>query len=185
MNPFETLGLPSSPALTDEEVHQRFVELSAQHHPDRSDAREADRQRFAEINEAYRQLRTHGVRLKALLECQHGDAFQLKGPVPETLLSRFASVGSVIQEADAFLDRKRQATTTLAEALLTPDLLKTQNALSQANEAIHQDLDQALREMASLDLASAPLDSASTLCRTLLYLEKWQGQIQNRLHDLF
>ena len=183
MNPFTVLDLPEQASLSTQEVKARFQELSRIHHPDQQSHSTEDSNRFAEINQAYQALSTAGGRLKALLQARHGDAFKLKGTLPEGLLDLFTSVGTMLQSADSFLAKKSKATTMLAEALLAPELLTTQQELGKAMQTVNQRLEQAESKLPALETA-LDLQEASALCREFLYLEKWQGQIQARFHEL-
>ncbi len=183
MNPFVVLDLPERASLNTEEVKVRFQELSRTHHPDQQSNGSDDSKQFAEINQAYQALSTAGGRLKALLQSRYGKAFELKGTLPEGLLDLFTIVGSTLQSADGFLAKKSKATTMLAEALLAPKLLTTQQALGKAMHTVNERLDEAESKLPALE-ASLDLQEASALCREFLYLEKWQGQIQARFHEL-
>lgn len=180
MNPFAVLGLPERPTLTDAEVTERFQALSREQHPDRahtpSDA-------FTEITQAYQALRSRGQRLKALLQLRFPDTFQLKGVLPEGLLELFSVVSQALQTADTYLEKKRRATTALAEALLAPELMRVQAALGEASHVVTARLQDIDEEIAKFE-TTLVLETASRLCRESLYLEKWQSQIQQRFHDL-
>lgn len=191
MNPFAVLGLPERAALSAEEVKARFLELSAQHHPDRQTSPAApDRNRFTEVNLAYQQLHSTGGRIKALLEHRFPESFELKGRLPEGLIGLFSKVGATLQEADAFLAKKAKANTNLAEALLAPAMIKTQGILAEAAGQVKERLDAVEARLPEIDALLERDDSpealalASVLCREALYLEKWRSQIQERFHQL-
>lgn len=179
MNPFKVLGLPETAALSSDLLKERFQELSREHHPDQSNS---DASRFTEINQAYQQLASSGGRLKAFLQIRHAESFELKGTLPEGLLDLFTKIGSTLQDADAFLAKKSKATTMLAEALLTPELLATQQALSESGQIVEDHLTTAEAKLPEAEAYDLP--QASALCRELLYLEKWRSQIQARFHEL-
>ncbi len=183
MNPFAVLDLPERASLSTEEVKTRFQELSRTHHPDQQSTGSDGSKPFAEINQAYQALSTAGGRLKALLQSRHGDVFELKGTLPEGLLDLFTMVGSTLQSADSFLAKKPKATTMLAEALLAPELLTTQQGLGRAMQTVNERQAAAEASLPEIE-ASLELGEASALCRELIYLEKWQAQIQARFHEL-
>lgn len=186
-NPFAILDLPESAALDDAEVQERFVQLSAACHPDRMEANPDDRQRFTEINEAHRQLRTPGGRLKALLQLRFPDAFAVKRAVPDALLTLFSDIGATLQDADAYVKKKSQATTEISQALLAPQLLEVQRGLSTAQTRLDERQDALAARLPEIERSlkdPAGLEAASRCCRELLYLEKWRSQIRERFHQL-
>ena len=75
-NPFEALGLPERPDLTDEQVHAAWRTIAAATHPDRPDG--GDLARYTAASAAYAELRTPWGRSEAYADLadQAGD-----GPV--------------------------------------------------------------------------------------------------------
>ncbi len=61
-NPFDALGLPSDPALTDEQVRAAWRAIAAATHPDRPDG---DLARYTQASAAYAELRTPWGRSEA------------------------------------------------------------------------------------------------------------------------
>ena len=55
-SPFQALGLPADPALSDEQVHAAWRKVAAATHPDRPDG--GDLARYTAASAAYAQLRT-------------------------------------------------------------------------------------------------------------------------------
>ena len=66
MNPFTALGLPTGPALTDEQVRAAWRTTAARTHPDRADG--GDPPAYAAAPAAYTQLRTPWGRSEALAD---------------------------------------------------------------------------------------------------------------------
>jgi hypothetical protein len=62
-NPFEALGLPERPDLTDEQVRAAWRQVAAATHPDRADG--GDLTRYTAASAAYAQLRTPWGRSEA------------------------------------------------------------------------------------------------------------------------
>jgi hypothetical protein len=62
-NPFEALGLPTRPDLTDEQVRAGWHKIAAATHPDRPDG--GDPARFAAASAAYAEIRTPWARSEA------------------------------------------------------------------------------------------------------------------------
>src|SRR3954447_15995283 len=63
MNPFEALGLPTRPDLTDEQVPGAWRAIAAATHPDRPDG--GDLARYTAASAAYAELRTPWSRSEA------------------------------------------------------------------------------------------------------------------------
>ena len=63
MNPFDALGLPSDPALTDEQVRAAWREIAAATHPDRPDG--GNLARYTQASAAYAELRSPWGRSEA------------------------------------------------------------------------------------------------------------------------
>ena len=63
MNPFDALGLPSDPALTDEQVRDAWRQIAAATHPDRPDG--GDLARYTAASAAYAELRSPWGRSEA------------------------------------------------------------------------------------------------------------------------
>ncbi len=62
-NPFDALGLPSDPALTDEQVRAAWRAIAAATHPDRPDG--GDLPRYTQASAAFAELRTPWGRSEA------------------------------------------------------------------------------------------------------------------------
>jgi hypothetical protein len=74
-NPFDALGLPADPGLTDEQVRAAWRQIAAATHPDRGDG--GDLARYTAASAAYAQLRTPWSRSEAYADlaerASHGD----------------------------------------------------------------------------------------------------------------
>jgi hypothetical protein len=62
-NPFDALGLPTDPALTDEQIRAAWRQIAAATHPDRPDG--GDLARYTQASAAYAELRTPWGRSEA------------------------------------------------------------------------------------------------------------------------
>lgn len=93
----------------------------------------------------------------------------------------FAQISPALQEAQTLLARRRQAATPLAQALLTPQLLRAQETL-EAHAARLSERLAALEEQAR-HIPSEPAAWAA-LAREAGFLEKWQAQTREKLAQL-
>ena len=80
-NPFEALGLPDRPDLTDEQVRAAWRTIAAATHPDRPDG--GDLARYTAASAAYAELRTPWARSEAYADLaeQAGDG-PATSPIP-------------------------------------------------------------------------------------------------------
>ena len=69
-NPFDALGLPTDPDLTDEHVHAAWRAIAAATHPDRPDG--GDHAWFAQASAAYAQLNSPWGRSEAYADLTQG-----------------------------------------------------------------------------------------------------------------
>ena len=82
-DPFQALGLPARPDLTDEQVRAAWRAIAAATHPDRADG--GDLARYTAASAAYAELRTPWGRSEAyadLLQQAGRDAEASTGPLP-------------------------------------------------------------------------------------------------------
>jgi hypothetical protein len=86
-NPFEALGLPERPDLTDEQVRAAWRAIAAATHPDRADG--GDLARYTAASAAYAELRTGWGRSEAYadLDPMAEHAGMDRGPVTAPLLA--------------------------------------------------------------------------------------------------
>jgi hypothetical protein len=62
-NPFDALGLPTDPDLTDDQIHAAWRDIAAATHPDRPDG--GDLPRYTAASAAYTELSSHWGRTEA------------------------------------------------------------------------------------------------------------------------
>src|SRR5205823_12932258 len=79
-NPFEALGLPERPDLTDEQVRAAWRQVAAATHPDRPDG--GDLARYTAASAAYAELRSPWGRSEAYADlADHADG-SATSPIP-------------------------------------------------------------------------------------------------------
>jgi hypothetical protein len=79
-NPFEALGLPERPDLTDEAVHAAWRKIAAATHPDRADG--GDLARYTAASAAYAELRTGWGRSEAYADLADRADGPVTSPIP-------------------------------------------------------------------------------------------------------
>src|SRR5215207_8388803 len=95
---YRVLGV--SPAASSEELHDAYRRLVKLHHPDRNDGSEESARRFAEIQEAYEEVRAHPRPARP----QHRAA-----EAAEAVKDRMATLERELREAQAARERARRA----------------------------------------------------------------------------
>ena len=79
-NPFEALGLPARPDLSDEQVRAAWRQIAAATHPDRPDG--GDLARYTAASAAYAELRTPWGRSEAYADVMEADDGPVTAPLP-------------------------------------------------------------------------------------------------------
>jgi hypothetical protein len=79
-NPFDALGLPADPALTDEQVHAAWRQIAAATHPDRPDG--GDLARYTQASAAYAALNSPWGRSEAYADLIEGHPGEDTTPLP-------------------------------------------------------------------------------------------------------
>jgi len=79
-NPFEALGLPACPDLSDEQVRAAWRQIAAATHPDRPDG--GDLARYTAASAAYAELRTPWGRSEAYADVMEADDGPVTAPLP-------------------------------------------------------------------------------------------------------
>src|SRR3954468_13919886 len=96
--PSRTVGVP--PQATSEELHDAYRRLVKLHHPDRNDGSEESARRFAEVQEAYEEVRSRprpAARPNRAAEAA------------ESIKDRMATLEHELREAQAARERARRA----------------------------------------------------------------------------
>ncbi|MGJ8672571.1 DnaJ domain-containing protein [Rubritalea sp.] len=176
MNAFKTFSLEPSLSIDLDQLKQSYKNLAASHHPDSG----GEKAEFEKVNLAYAALQSPAKRLKAYMEIQE-IPHDSRGAVSNDLMDLFMQVGSLVQEADAFIRKKSSATSVLAKALLEGESMEVQDKLS-ALIAIIEHSQEAITANFPNDI---PQEQLPQLARNLSFLEKWQAQLQQRYGALF
>jgi len=203
MDNFALLGQLRQPWLDAVLLKSAFLEISARLHPDRVPAAGAEERaeaarRFAEVNAAYHCLREAKERLLHLLELESGAPPASVESVPPGTMDLCMETGRMCREADRFLAAKARAQSPLLAAPLFEQGLEWTARLQAAREQIQLRRDGLLAELQGMNAAwksapppasparaaALPLRRLEELCRTLGYLARCEGQVQERLAQL-
>jgi DnaJ-domain-containing protein 1 len=198
---FALLSEPRRPWLEPELLKQKFLDLSAEVHPDRvhtaSDAeKRLAQERYTELNAAYNRLRDPKERLLHLLELELGTRPAQVQSIPHDLMSLFMEVGQLCRTVDSFLAEQAKTTSPLLRVKLfernqefTSKLTALQQGINSRRDGLIAELKE-LNEQWSKESGSDhkrkgwQLQRLEELYRLFSYFSRWSSQIQERIVQL-
>jgi len=181
-DPFGVLDMAPSLLLDPEEIERRWREKTRAAHPDTGTASPEASRETAELNEARQRLVDPAGRLGAWLQRQGAE-----NPVAPTLdpglTAFFAEIGSVFTPVDELIDRRRQATTAIAKALLAQREVEAQLSLQEIMQSIQERRSAIEARFPAFedDATQGRLDEASDALARLRFLQKWEAGCRERL----
>jgi len=188
---FALLGFERSPWLDVEAVNTRFLERSAEAHPDRvhrdADAIKEATQRFAELNAAAACLREPRERLQHLLELETGSKQNFAQSIPNELMDLVMRVGQTCRSVDQFLAERGKATSPIMQAQLFAHGLEWSDRVSELLTAVNTLRIQAetqLKDIASRWPADKPILELQKLAHVFATVARWEGQLKERFGAL-
>lgn len=199
---FALLGESRRPWLDLAALKSRFMEQANAVHPDRvhgesEEVKKASTDRYAELNAAYQVLKEPKERLLHLLELELGAKTKDVQRIPPGTMDFFAQVGQLCRDLDSFLAEREKSTSPLVRLQLFEkgmEWMDKVNSLQQALNARASELDQELAGMNPLweqapkegqDRCKVlPLERLEQIYRTLSYISRWTGQLQERAVQL-
>jgi DnaJ-domain-containing protein 1 len=203
MDYFALLGQPRQPWLDLASLKAAFLEQSSRLHPDRVQAASAEEKaaatgRFAELNAAYNCLREPKERLLHLLELESGAVPASVQSVPEGTMDLFIETGQICRQADQFLASTGHASSPLLQVQRLVQNQEWTVRLQELQKRIHLRRSQLLAESQEMNaawnaappfpsparLSTLPLRRLEEMARTLSYIARCGGQVQERLSQL-
>jgi curved DNA-binding protein CbpA len=199
---FALLDEPLRPWLNADALKAKFLARSAEVHPDRvHSAPEAERsaaqERYTALNAAFNTLREPKDRLHHLLELELGTKPGGLQSTPPELTDLFFEVGRLCRDVDFFLMEKGRANSPLLKVKMfqrAMDWTTQLNALQARLNAKRGELETELQAMDAAWVAAPsepearraalPLAKLEQLYRTLSFLGRWAGQLQERVVQL-
>jgi DnaJ-domain-containing protein 1 len=200
MDCFALMDEPRRPWLDNDALKSRFLAISAEVHPDRfhslpEPVRLEATRKYADLNTAYQTLREPRLRLQHLLEIERGHPPRDIQRIPPGTMDLFVAVGEACREVDAFVARREASASAMVKARLFPeglDWTERLNHLQQDIRAKAAVLEEELRQLnetwtrapapGSRERAdSLPLERLEEIYRGLSYVNRWTGQLQERL----
>jgi DnaJ-domain-containing protein 1 len=199
---FALLGEPRRPWLSAELLKKKFLELSAEVHPDRiHSAPEAEKvaanKRYADLNAAYNCLREPKERLLHLFELESGAKPKDIQRIPPGTMDLFVEIGQTCRDTDAFLAEKTKVTSPLLKVQIFERGMEWTDKLNALQQKINAKRDELFAELermnavwesssavGSAERAALPLERLEQIYRTLSYVSRWTEQIQERVVQL-
>ncbi|RMF80933.1 MAG: hypothetical protein D6739_09795 [Nitrospirae bacterium] len=197
---FRYLGLPQRPLIDEAELERTYLRLSQEYHPDRHPGLDEEQHRAilhrsALLNQAYLCLKDPKRRVQYLVELLSQGERSSTRAIPEAVARLFREVQTALSEADGYLreaERPKSALEQAAFALRAPEGEAHRRALSRCRDAILQQQEEALAELAAIDAAwdepgegsEAAYHRLAALADTLAYLDRLEGQVHERLTAL-
>lgn len=173
MDPFQILGLPRRPLLSEEEIGQAYRRLAGELHPDQVGG---DASRFKELGEAAAILRDPARRLRSLADVTRGSQ------LPSKAAELFPEIATLLREADSLIGKHQAASNPLAKAVLAAPLKKLTADLESLLGIVHgwrSSLDARLAELDASWPGHDPEEIAS-LADSFAYATRWESQLRER-----
>jgi curved DNA-binding protein CbpA len=189
---FALLNFPRTPWLDSAEVQARFLELSAQAHPDRvhnlgSVEVGVANEKFAELNKAFAVLRDHKERLHHLLALETGSAPAMMQNIPNSVIDLFARVGGTCRKVDEFVAARSATTSPMLQAQMFAaglDWTDRVAELQQQVATVKSTAEDELKQVAQNWPAQKPIERLRELAHVFAMTAKWEAQLQERFANL-
>ena len=197
---FILLGQPRRPWLDPEVLKQRFLQLSAETHPDRihnqpETERATAHKYHTDLNAAYRCLREPKDRLRHLLELERGKVSSDLQRIPSDLMDVSMEIGSACREADQLITRKASASSSLLKAQQFQRQQEWVDRLQDLKKKLDGFAGRLIEESKRVDTEWPPgngntppstelLNKLDGLCRIWGFVNRWQNQLQDRIVQL-
>ena len=192
VNHFARFGFEPRPWIDAELLKQRFLELTAETHPDKAaPAEKADFEKnFQQLNESYQIIRSTRARLLHLLELSGLPKQEHVQNVPPDALEFFAQVAAVTKDADNLIKEKLASSSPMLKVQLMERALEQATAIQSLQEELRgrigliEDRLQILSRDWTEPPSVAGLNSLKECAAALGFLDRWTAQLQERVGSL-
>ena len=203
MDAFALLSETRRPWLDADALKSRVLPLLTATHPDRvHGASESEKLaangRHAELNAAFNTLREPRDRLLHLYDLEAGEKPRDIQRIPPGTMDLFVEVGQTCRELDEFLQRKANATSPMLRLSLMQEGLDHLDRLQALQGRVNGRREELESELKALNAVwesappagapgrreALPLERLEQLYRSMSYVARWTGQIQERLVSL-
>ncbi|MBN8246009.1 MAG: hypothetical protein J0L84_01045 [Verrucomicrobia bacterium] len=200
---FALLSEPRRPWLDPDVLKSRVLPLLAGTHPDRvhggsEPERLAANARHAELNEALNLLKEPRDRLLHLYSLEAGEKPRDIQRIPPGTMDLFVEVGQLCRDLDAFLKRKAEASSPMVRVALMEEGFSWLDRVQDLQARVNVRRDALVSELQQLNAiweaappvndparrSALPLERLEQLYRSMSYVARWTGQLQERLVGL-
>jgi hypothetical protein len=200
---FLLLNEPRRPWIDEERLKSRFHELSLKVHPDRvheseQGEKQAANQCFADLSAAYQCLSNARLRLRHLLTLELGCPPTPIEQVPGRAMDYYFAIAESCREADRFLASTKDASSPLLKVRRFQESMEHSEKLKGLLEQLFPRRAALLDELKTLNcfwetapeigamerVKELPLERLEQIYRTISYIDRWSGQIQQRVTRL-
>lgn len=186
---FKLLAQPRLPWLDPDELKNKFMELTAQAHPDKfphdtPEEHSLRTEKYALLNTAYQNLSSNRSRILHLIELISGKQVTDIQRIPPGYGELFMEMAQTLASADAFLQTAPQEDSPIlkakrfAESLTQIDKL---TALQKKLFSLRSQIEEELKAMNSIPEKEIPLERLEELYRSLSYISRWDEQLREKL----
>jgi DnaJ-domain-containing protein 1 len=198
---FALLDEPRRPWSDPEALKRKFLELSAQQHPDRTHGAAAEDQRsaharYASLNAAYQCLREPKDRLKHLLELETGKRPTDLQTIDPDLMAFFMEITHLCRAVDEFLARAAKVSSPLLKVKLFEEGQEMSERLRNLQGMINARTVKLFEELKALDSLweinaagntgqrQELLRQVERLSHLFGFCSRWSVQVQDRIVQL-
>jgi curved DNA-binding protein CbpA len=176
-DPFDLLGLPRRPLLSEEEIGTAYRKLAGKLHPDQEGGNEL---LFREMGEAAAILRNPALRLRELSSSPSGSQLPTKAD------ELFPKIASMLKQADNLIEKKNAVSNALVKALLAAPLKNFRHDLESTLHQLQEWRTSLDRELTEIDLRwpEHDPDAISLLADSYAYAGRWESQLRERMLSL-
>src|SRR5947209_7495091 len=190
---YALLGLPRRPWIDPDLLKQKFLALTAEHHPDHAAIDPAEnraaQEHYAELNAANACLRSPKDRLTHLLQLEEGSRPSELQNVPGELMKVFMDVSDLCRAADKFLAQKREATSPLLKVQLFEQGQEVSEKVAALQAKLGASRDELIGRLKQVDrrwdgsvgtAKASMLAELEELRRLFGFYDRWLAQLQER-----
>lgn len=199
---FQSLELPRSAWLDEEEIKRKFYTLSVPCHPDKvhnlpETSKKQAETRFVALNRAFNVLKDPRTRLKHFLELETGRDYSEISEVPDGLTDWFKVVHEALGRAKKHLQGAPN-NSPLEKVQRMKVLLEIQTQLQETAKTLSDQVTQYQNQVARLADHWAQLTESDdtqkkrdilheleSLYYQLTYLTRWHSQVQQKMGECF
>jgi curved DNA-binding protein CbpA len=187
---FKRLGFIPRPWLEQDDIKQRFLDLSAELHPDKASPHEKLRAEhdFQSLNESFIILRDTRSRLHHFLELSGFPKQDHVQDVPSAALAFFSEIATITTSADSLLREKSAAVSPILKVQFAEKSMEQLDAIQHLQQRLGAAVQQIESRLQSISAANPPdpliLRTLAGDAAALGFFNRWQAQLNDRIAAL-